>query len=84
MSIKKLYFKKTSCFIATAFLVLLMSSFQLNAQKTTVKGTVIDESGVTLPGVNVLEEGTSNSTSTDLQGKYTINVTSQKSKLTQR
>ena len=46
------------------------------AQSTTVSGTVADESGTPLPGVNVVEKGTSNGTSTDFDGNYTINVSS--------
>ena len=39
-----------------------------------VTGTVTDEEGQTLPGVNVLEKGTTNGTITDLDGKYSISV----------
>jgi TonB-linked SusC/RagA family outer membrane protein len=40
-----------------------------------VKGTIYDsESGETVPGVNVLEKGTSNGTITDLDGTYSLNV----------
>ncbi|MEX0289136.1 MAG: SusC/RagA family TonB-linked outer membrane protein [Flavobacteriaceae bacterium] len=46
------------------------------AQSTTVSGTVADDSGTPLPGVNVVEKGTSNGTSTDFDGNYTINVSS--------
>ncbi|MBT1688961.1 TonB-dependent receptor [Fulvivirgaceae bacterium PWU37] len=40
----------------------------------TVSGTVSDESGVTMPGVNVIEKGTTNGTTTDTAGKYTLTV----------
>jgi len=53
-------------------LILLFSSTILFAQE--VSGTVTDNSGVTLPGVNVLEKGTNNGTITDFDGKYSINV----------
>jgi len=53
-------------------LILLFSSTILFAQE--VSGTVTDNSGVTLPGVNVLEKGTNNGTITNLDGKYSINV----------
>lgn len=50
------------------------------AQSITVTGTVTDgSSGTGLPGVNVLEKGTTNGTITDLEGNYTINVSSQTS-----
>uniref|UniRef100_UPI003218062B SusC/RagA family TonB-linked outer membrane protein n=1 Tax=uncultured Draconibacterium sp. TaxID=1573823 RepID=UPI003218062B len=40
----------------------------------TVTGTVIGEDGLTLPGVSVVEKGTSNGTITDIDGKYSITV----------
>lgn len=39
-----------------------------------VTGTVTDEDGITLIGVNILEVGTVNGTVTDFEGKYSINV----------
>src|SRR6056297_516308 len=53
-------------------LVSLLFFQGLVAQNTTVSGTVSDASGVPLPGVNVVEKGTSN----DFDGNYTINVSS--------
>ena len=44
------------------------------AQKKTVAGKILDENGLPLPGVNVIEEGTSNGTQTDFDGDYTITV----------
>ena len=44
------------------------------AQQKTVSGTVHDDQGVPLPGVNVLEKGTSNGTSTDFDGNFSISV----------
>ncbi|GAB3645759.1 TonB-dependent receptor [Echinicola sediminis] len=46
-----------------------------------VTGTVIDESGEPLPGVSILEKGTTNGTVTDLDGKFRINVNSDQSVL---
>lgn len=40
----------------------------------TVSGTVTDEAGQPLPGVNVVEKGTTNGTTTDAQGKFSLNV----------
>ena len=51
------------------------------AQNKTVTGKVTDDSGVPLLGVNVLEKGTLNGTSTDFDGNYTINVSSDSSTL---
>lgn len=44
------------------------------AQGASVAGTVTDESGVTMPGVNVLVKGTGTGTATDANGRYQINV----------
>ncbi len=44
------------------------------AQNITVKGTVRDASGETLPGVSVLQEGTSNGIITDADGNFTLSV----------
>lgn len=44
------------------------------AQNMTITGTVTDELGTPLPGVNVVEKGTTNGTSTDFDGNYTIEV----------
>src|SRR5688572_9130643 len=39
-----------------------------------VSGTVSDAGGTAMPGVSILEKGTSNGTTTDTNGKYSINV----------
>ncbi|MFO7852308.1 MAG: SusC/RagA family TonB-linked outer membrane protein [Bacteroidota bacterium] len=43
-------------------------------EKLSVSGTVVDESGETLPGVSIVEKGTTNGTVTDLNGNYSIEV----------
>src|SRR6187431_977572 len=43
-------------------------------QTSTVTGAVTDETGSALPGVNVIVKGTSNGTTTDSDGKYTIRL----------
>ncbi len=43
------------------------------AQKQ-VSGKVVDESGMTLPGVSVMEKGTTNGTITGMDGDYTLTV----------
>ncbi len=40
----------------------------------TVTGTVLDENNQPLPAVNIIEKGTTNGTSTDKGGKFTLNV----------
>jgi TonB-linked SusC/RagA family outer membrane protein len=55
-------------------LVSLLFFQGVTAQNSTVTGTVSDDSGVPLPGANVVEKGTSNGTSADFDGNYTISV----------
>ncbi len=59
--------------ILTLFLVFVV---QLTfAQEKTVTGTVVSTAdGMTLPGVNVIIQGTSTGTQTDFDGNYSINV----------
>ncbi len=45
-------------------------------QVVSVNGKVTDEEGLPLPGVNVVEKGTSNGTVTDSQGGYALSVSS--------
>ncbi|MEW4923001.1 TonB-dependent receptor [Algibacter sp. 2305UL17-15] len=42
------------------------------AQEKTISGTVSDQSGLPLPGTTVLVKGTTNGTSTDFDGNYSI------------
>jgi TonB-linked SusC/RagA family outer membrane protein len=44
------------------------------AQDKTISGTVSDESGMPLPGVNIIIKGTSNGTQTDFDGNYSLNA----------
>lgn len=53
--------------------VFLLASLQANAQ-TAVSGVVKDDLNEPLPGVNVKVKGTTIGTSTDVTGKYTLNV----------
>ncbi|MEQ9230383.1 MAG: TonB-dependent receptor plug domain-containing protein, partial [Cyclobacteriaceae bacterium] len=63
-----------SVFKAILFVPLLFVFLTSAAQSVTVSGKVLDGDGVGLPGVTILEKGTSNGTTTDLDGNYTINV----------
>lgn len=57
--------------------LLLVFVVQLTfAQQKTVTGTVIDDQGLPLPGVNVIVEGTQRGTQTDFDGNYSISVES--------
>lgn len=45
------------------------------AQERTISGTVTDQGGLPLPGVNVLIKGTTTGVQTDFDGNYTIEAT---------
>jgi TonB-linked SusC/RagA family outer membrane protein len=71
MIMKKLYGS-----LSLSLAILLMLASVAVAQDRTVTGTVSDETGAGMPGVNVLVKGTANGTVTDVEGKYSINVPS--------
>lgn len=54
----------------------LLCSVQAVAQNRALTGTVVDESGIPLIGVNVVQKGTTNGTVTDIDGNYSIQVPS--------
>ncbi|MBQ5983702.1 MAG: TonB-dependent receptor [Bacteroidales bacterium] len=54
-------------------LLILFSSLSLMAQNVTVKGVVSDQIGPAI-GVSVVEKGTANGTTTDLDGQFTLSV----------
>ncbi|MGD8746876.1 MAG: SusC/RagA family TonB-linked outer membrane protein [Balneolaceae bacterium] len=62
--------------LVTGLIALFFLSFStLNAQQTTITGTVNDaSSGDPLPGVNVLVKGTTTGTSTGAEGHYELTV----------
>ena len=53
------------------FSVLCATAF---AQDRTVSGAVTGTDGLSLPGVNVIVQGTSKGTTTDADGKYTLTL----------
>ncbi|CAM3482677.1 vWA domain-containing protein [Aequorivita lipolytica] len=56
------------------FLAAALLGFQLYAQTVTITGTVTDDTGLPLPGANVIVKKTSTGTQTDFNGKYSINA----------
>ncbi|MEN2414934.1 SusC/RagA family TonB-linked outer membrane protein [Flavobacterium mesophilum] len=82
MNFKELLNKGANYCSVLVFLLCLLMSSQVNAQTTTIEGTVKDAAGLTLPGVNVLEKGTKNGVSTDFDGRYKIKLTNPKAVLT--
>jgi len=55
-------------------LVCTLFTFNFTMAQNAVSGTVKDANNETLPGANVVEKGTTNGTSTDFNGKYTLTV----------
>lgn len=58
--------------LALFFALITQISF---AQEITVNGTVQDQTGLPLPGVNVLVKGTTTGVQTDIDGKFQIKAT---------
>lgn len=54
------------------FLGLALIVFQ--NERITIKGKVVDNDNIGQPGVTVIETGTTNGTTTDINGFFTINI----------
>ncbi|MGV3640086.1 MAG: SusC/RagA family TonB-linked outer membrane protein [Adhaeribacter sp.] len=61
--------------VMALLMALLLLTTPLLAQQRTVSGRITGETGDALPGVTVLVKGTTNGTTTDTDGKYSLNVT---------
>ncbi|KAA5827977.1 SusC/RagA family TonB-linked outer membrane protein [Algibacter amylolyticus] len=80
----KLLFRKSIKLCCTVFLFLgVLMGNKMYAQDKTIpiSGTITDQSGQPIPGVNILEQGTTNGTVTDFDGKYAFKVASKNSVL---
>lgn len=69
-NLKNIYRCTKYCY---AFLFFFLAG-QFAFAQSQVTGTVSDENGMALPGVNILEKGTTNGAVTDFDGNYVINV----------
>ncbi len=68
---RRLFLSKKIC------VTMLLWAFALKGfAQVTVTGTVTDYDGEVLPGVNILEKGTTNGTITSIDGKFQISVAS--------
>lgn len=62
------------------FLIVSLNAFQIQAHNEitfpdiAVQGTVTSVAGTPMPGVNIILKGTTNGTTTDSNGKYSLNV----------
>ena len=52
--------------------ILLASSVTVFAQAKTVTGNIVDNTGVPVIGATILVEGTTNGTTTDIDGNFTL------------
>lgn len=68
-------------FTVSAGNIVNMTMEVVQQQKVTVSGVIKDSHGESIPGVNVVEKGTTNGTITDVDGNYSLDVTSSKSVL---
>ncbi len=62
-------------------MIVIVPNSELENQQIIVKGKVVDASGSALPGVNIVEKGTTNGVVTNLDGEFTISVGSANSVL---
>ncbi|MFC5683085.1 SusC/RagA family TonB-linked outer membrane protein [Flavobacterium sp. MAHUQ-51] len=82
----KFNFRKSG-FICLLFLMLCINNGYSKSGQTKfitqkgikITGNVTDSDGNAIPGVSIIEKGTNNAVQTDIDGNYTINVSSNKS-----
>ncbi|MEM1135403.1 MAG: carboxypeptidase-like regulatory domain-containing protein, partial [Bacteroidota bacterium] len=81
---KKTTNPKDKSFLRLSSLIVLFSIICASTVFAQIKvsGKVIDNKGETLPGVSILEDGTSNGTVTDVNGEFALLVSSGSAKLT--
>ena len=60
--------------LLTLFLLILLATHMVTAQTTTVTGVVVDATNQGIPGVSVIEKGTTNIAITDAKGSFSINL----------
>ena len=59
----------------------LVFSVRVAAQKTVVKGNILDKDNLPIIGANILEKRTSNGTISDVDGNFTLSITNPKATL---
>lgn len=80
--------KKTICFLLSFIFFATIpihilgttnpdTTFSIEQNNKTISGKVTDETGEPLPGVSVVEKGTTNGTMTDADGNFSLNVKNQ-------
>ena len=78
----KVYYKKRES-IKRFFFFMLLSVVSLNtiAQDFTIRGNVSNNIGESLIGVNIIENGSTNGTVTDIDGNFTLSVSDRNAEL---
>lgn len=73
---KKKQSNKSGFLLRMLTLIMLIGfvPFAAMAQSYLLKGTVVDNKGETIPGVNILVKGTTTGVATDIDGNFTLNV----------
>src|SRR5680860_357746 len=68
--------KRQSMLMAKLFLVgiFLISQLGASAQYKTLSGTVVGGDGLAIPGVTIIEKGTTTGTVTNVDGNFSISV----------
>ena len=51
-----------------------LSTLIAQQQKKQITGTVVDESGIPIIGANIIEQGTTNGTITDIDGNFNLSI----------
>ncbi|NRD18624.1 TonB-dependent receptor [Winogradskyella eckloniae] len=64
--------KKNNLILKSFTILFMISSWFSFAQEITINGVVNDETGLPIPGVNIIKKGTSLGTTTDFDGVFTI------------
>jgi TonB-linked SusC/RagA family outer membrane protein len=60
--------------LLNVILLFFVTAVTIYGQQKTIKGTVLDDEGLPLPGATVLIEGTNNGVITDLDGNFSISA----------
>ena len=66
--------KKNNLILRSCTFLFIISSWFSFAQEITINGIVNDETGLPIPGVNIIIKGTSTGTTTNFDGAFTINT----------
>ncbi len=79
MNVKHVFKKGEKIGFVIMLLLGFLMTIEMNAQSgTIISGVVKDDTGFPLPGVNIIEKGTKNTASSDMDGNYKLKLTTDK------